>query len=433
MSAQDSASKATEASLQSSEFDSVVPCESVQGRCQGGAQAVAAGAVGIGGPCTGSATSRPGTRGSYLGQLSIRSDWSDTTCSQEDMGRVESNLSEVCEASALDGHHIKLRTLSETYSRNLRSGRHTFTRTMSPRMQVRYGVHSIQNKRREMEDAHRAVLGAGGSCGSTSTLQSESAPESIDQLLGSLSYFAVFDGHGGSRAAEFSGEALVSLLVADRRLLAADPAEALRRAFAQTEEQWLAFARQNDFMDGTTAAVVLVDRECAQCVVGNVGDSEVLLGIRDSDGRTRHQALTQVHHLKRSEPEAKRVTDAGGRIWHGRLAHPKINPQVLSLSVSRAIGDLFFKDEGYTGGQASGLTAEPYITSAEVCGSGLQEQFLLIGCDGLWDTVTYSEAADFVFAQLRAGECPQAISERLVGRARDAGSMDNITVMVVVL
>merc|ERR1712039_568496 len=131
--------------------------------------------------------------------------------------------------------------------------------------------------------------------------------------------------------------------------------------------------------------------------------------------------------------EAARISAAGGRIWRGRLGHPKINPQVLSLSVTRAIGDLFFKDESYTDGLASGLIAEPYITSVDVGAKDIMEQFVLIGCDGLWDTVTYAQAADFVFAQLLAGEDPQAISEALVRLASDAGSSDNITVMVVVM
>merc|ERR1711920_1036922 len=122
-----------------------------------------------------------------------------------------------------------------------------------------------------------------------------------------------------------------------------------------------------------------------------------------------------------------RISAAGGRIWRGRLGHPKINPQVLSLSVSRAIGDIFFKDDSYTEGQASGLTAEPYIKLVEMNTPDLAERFLLIGCDGLWDTVTYRQAADFVFEKLKEGEEPQAISEELVHKAVRQNSQDNIT------
>jgi len=192
-------------------------------------------------------------------------------------------------------------------------------------------------------------------------------------------------------------------------------------------------AMEQDLGDGTTAAVVLIDRTAERCIAGNVGDSEVLLGTKNKDGQTSYTTLTEVHHLKRSEAEAARIAAIGGNIWHGRLGHPLYNPRVFSLSVSRSIGDVFFKDPKHTNGKQSGLIADPFITSVEVCGPDVAEQFLLVGCDGLWDTVTYQEAADFVFKRLASGEEPQAISEALVSLAQEAGSADNITVMVVVL
>merc|ERR1712066_975540 len=186
-------------------------------------------------------------------------------------------------------------------------------------------------------------------------------------------------------------------------------------------------------MDGTTAAVALVDRAGCRCIVGNIGDSEILLGSRGESGSTNFKILTEVHHLKRSPAEVERVSAVGGRIWRGRLGHPKISPQVLSLSVSRAIGDLFFKDEKYTDGVGTGLTAEAYIATFGICAEGTSDEFLVIGCDGLWDTVKYAEAADFVLEKMKDREDPQAISEGLVRLAREAGSSDNITVLVVVL
>jgi len=306
--------------------------------------------------------------------------------------------------------------------------RRTLTRTVSLGKPVSYGVSSIQNSRAEMEDAHHAVLGSEAASRS-STITSDT-PLCAESPLGGLSYFAVFDGHGGARAAEFCGERLCGLLAAE---LSNEPADALKRALAKLEEEWLAVARAEELMDGTTAAVALLDRAAGRCVVANIGDSEVLLGTREEAGSRSFRALTEVHHVKRSASEAQRVSAAGGRVWRGRLGHPKISPQVLSLAVSRAIGDLFFKDERYTEGRTSGLIAEPHITAIEVCGQGIAEQFLLIGCDGLWDTVSYEHAAEVVFDRLGAGEAPQTISEALVRLARDAGSSDNITVMVVVM
>jgi len=393
----------------------------------GAPEPVGAGApVGIGGAADASpggladCCSRPVSRGfSTLPEgLSVRTDWS----SQDDFSPMRST------ATSADPNRPAPETPLEAFPSSQRT--RTLTSTVSPRMSkntLRYGVHSIQNMRQEMEDAHRAVLGMEGQSPSS---RLEGSAE--DAGLGSFSYFAIFDGHGGARAAEFAGERLHSLLASDAALFRADPAEALRGAFAQTEAEWLAVAGEQDLMDGTTAAVALVDRAAGVCVVGNVGDSEVIMGTCDSSGRRSFQVLTEVHHAKRSASEAERVTALGGRIWHGRLGHPKISPQVLSLSVSRAIGDLMFKDDKYTGGKASGLTAQPYINVVQVLPADVAHQFLVIGCDGLWDTVTYSQASDFVFARLADNGDPQTISEALVRLARDAGSNDNITVMVVV-
>lgn len=380
--------------------------------------------VGIGGAAGGEqldGAGRSNSRWNVTDQLSVRTDWE----SQDD-------LSPLLRPQSADSG---LTTSSlENYSRGLRSGRCTLTTTVSPRnavgKQLRYGVHSIQNMRREMEDAHKAVLGAEER---SPTLSRPTSREGMEASLGSMSYFAIFDGHAGSRAAEFAGDRLCDLLAADRKALASQPSEALRIALERTEEEWLQMARSQDMMDGTTAAVALVDRVGGRCVVGNVGDSEIVLGTRHADGKKEVKVVTEVHHLKRSAKEVERVTSVGGRIWHGRLGHPKFSPQVLSLSVSRAIGDLFFKDDKYTEGVKSGLIAEAYIATVDICAEGTREQFLVMGCDGLWDTVTHGEAADLVFEQLKAQKDPQAITEALVRRARESGSCDNITVMVVVM
>lgn len=395
---------------------------------------------------SGQEVSRPGTTASVESQwgatdiLSVREDWSSCGDLSPQKSRAILAEDDSCSMSIeVEGLSCgSVRSISQGYQQGVRSTRRTGTLTsvVSPRgkrgldgirgaTSLRYGVHSIQNTRKEMEDAHRAVLGKEG-------WSPSSISDSVEAPLGNLSYFAIFDGHGGARAAEFSGERLCGILAASREALLADPVEALRVAFTQTEGEWLALALTEELMDGTTAAVALVDRAGQRCIVGNVGDSEILLGTRDVDGQTGFRTLTEVHHLKRNASEAARIADIGGRTWKGRLGHPKINPQVLSLSVSRAIGDVFFKDDSYTGGTPSGLIAEPYINSLEVCTEDVIQQFLVVACDGLWDTVTYEQASDFVFARLGIEE-PEAISEGLVNLAAQAGSSDNITVLVVVL
>lgn len=379
-------------------------------------------------------------------QLSVRSDWD----SEEVSGEMSSPSKGMPGIPGISEGEEGLGAITEGYASSLRSGRHTLTRTHSFGKAICYGVHSIQNLRPEMEDAHRAVLagiegasaagGSGPSQPSAPSVSASTAPSSEVCAGGGLasghSFFAVFDGHGGARAAEFCAENLFSLLSGDPAGLQGDSTAALRRAFARCESEWLAAAKEQELMDGTTAAVALVDRASSEMLVGNVGDSEVILCTRETsslDKPCEFQVLTEVHHLKRSPQEMERVNAMGGRVWRGRLGHSKISPQVLSLSVSRAIGDLFFKDEKYTGEQATGLIAEPHIMRVQLPQTPDKEAALVIGCDGLWDAVTYREAADFVFERLREGLDAQGVSEALVRKARDAGSSDNITVMVVLL
>ncbi len=58
------------------------------------------------------------------------------------------------------------------------------------------------------------------------------------------------------------------------------------------------------------------------------------------------------------------------------------------------------------------------------------DEFFLIGCDGLWDVMTYEEAIGFVKERLAQGVPPQKLSENLVKEALKRGSKDNITVLV---
>mmetsp|Transcript_39499 Transcript_39499/g.92888 ORF Transcript_39499/g.92888 Transcript_39499/m.92888 type:complete len:421 (+) Transcript_39499:71-1333(+) len=373
-------------------------------------------------------------------KLSIRSDWSSEMFSEDDFSPLKSAKAAqaALQSAGLDGDVSSsetggegspaLQSLSEKYSQSLRSGRRT--RTISKifegdQQPIRIGVHSIQNLRREMEDAHRAVVGEEGPL--TARTQAE-AP------LSPLSYFAVFDGHGGSAAAEFAAERLYSLLAENASALRADASQALREAFERTEQDWITHAVEKEWMDGTTAAVALVDRGRRRVTVGNVGDSEVLLGTRNAAGESSFKVLSEVHHVKRSETERNRILEEGGKVWRGRLGHPVISPAVLSLSVSRAIGDLFYKHEKYTNGLATGLIARPFITSTEVCNPESIAEFLLIGCDGFWDTVSYEKATEFVFKRLSGPNIvAQEISEALVNLAKSQGSSDNITVLVALL
>jgi len=303
---------------------------------------------------------------------------------------------------------------SDRVSQDLASSlkdRFTLTRSQSSgelqKLSKVCGVCSIQGRRPEMEDAHKIV---------------PPPSPSVSSPTSKLSFFGVFDGHGGRRAADFAEVKLHQLLL-EHPEINTSPETALRESFLTCENMFLEQAIEEDMMDGTTAAVAIIAD--GELVAGNVGDSELVL--------CRGQAavpLCQVHNMNKNASEIQRVQQEGGVVYKNRVGHPKFNPQVISLGVSRAIGDLPFKHAKFTDGKPSGLSAEPDIATVQLTE---EHTFLIIGCDGLWDVIEHQAAVDAVLCALAEGHTPGQISQLLVKMASDAGSTDNITVMVVLL
>eukprot|EP00927_Polykrikos_kofoidii_P076928 TRINITY_DN73942_c0_g1_i1.p1 TRINITY_DN73942_c0_g1~~TRINITY_DN73942_c0_g1_i1.p1 ORF type:complete len:418 (-),score=76.85 TRINITY_DN73942_c0_g1_i1:349-1458(-) len=358
-----------------------------------------------------------------------------------------------------DASDIAASSTETRLSDSLSLGRHTVTFAVSAEMArcdhegndvtrqrvspaaLRAGVRSIQNTRQDMEDAHCTVIPEATMLKTLSgnkilTVDDERAKK--EPVL--LGFFGVFDGHGGKRAAEFAEAKLYEAFM--RRLenksdaqawSPEDEMSAVRAAFLETEESLLEISKEQEWMDGTTAAVAIVVREKGgqrALIAGNVGDSEILLGRREANGPGEHEVLSEVHNMAKNQAERARVEAEGGRVFGTRLGHPRFNPRFASLAVSRALGDLFFKDPELTENKVSALSAEPFLIRREVTEL---DRFVLLGCDGFFDTVDYGEAVDFTFSCLDAGNNPEDASGALVELAKRKGSTDNITVLLVEL
>ena len=102
----------------------------------------------------------------------------------------------------------------------------------------------------------------------------------------------------------------------------------------------------------------------------------------------------------------------------------------MSLAVSRAIGDAGFKLEEYTDGKLSGIIADAETKKTLLTP---EDEFLIIGCDGLYDVMTYQECVTFCRQLVTSGTPSQAISESIVAEALNRGSNDNVTVLFILL
>lgn len=216
-----------------------------------------------------------------------------------------------------------------------------------------------------------------------------------------VSLFGVFDGHGGSRAAEYLKEHLFENLMKHPKFLT-DTKLAISETYQKTDSDFLE-SESNAFRDdGSTASTaVLVG---GHLYVANVGDSRAVIS---KAGKA--MALSVDHKPNRTD-ERKRIENAGGVvIWAGTWRVGGV------LAMSRAFGNRLLKPF---------VVAEPEIQEELVDGD---LESLVLASDGLWDAVENEEAVSLA----KTEDVPESAARKLTEIAYSRGSADNITCIVV--
>uniref|UniRef100_A0A0E0JLX7 protein-serine/threonine phosphatase n=1 Tax=Oryza punctata TaxID=4537 RepID=A0A0E0JLX7_ORYPU len=300
---------------------------------------------------------------------------------------------------------------------------------------VSHGAVSVIGRRREMEDAifvAAPFLAAAKEAAVEGSGYVEEEGKEEDE-----GFFAVYDGHGGSRVAEACRERMHVVLAEEvrlRRLLQGgvggadvedeDRArwkEAMAACFARVDGE-VGGAEEADTGEqtvGSTAVVAVVGPR--RIVVANCGDSRAVL----SRGGVA-VPLSSDHKPDRPD-EMERVEAAGGRVinWNGY--------RILGvLATSRSIGDYYLKPY---------VIAEPEVT---VMDRTDKDEFLILASDGLWDVVSNDVACKIArncLSGRTASKYPESVTGStaadaaalLVELAIARGSKDNISVVVVEL
>ncbi|KAK7256753.1 hypothetical protein RIF29_30211 [Crotalaria pallida] len=217
----------------------------------------------------------------------------------------------------------------------------------------------------------------------------------------SICLFGIFDGHGGSRAAEYLKEHLFDNLM-KHPMFWTDAKLAISETYQQTDADFLNAEKDTFRDDGSTASTaVLVDNHL---YVANVGDSRTIIS---KAGKAI--ALSEDHKPNRSD-ERKRIENAGGVVmWAGTWRVGGV------LAMSRAFGNRMLKPF---------VVAEPEIQDQEI---NEQIELLILASDGLWDVVQNEDAISLA----RTEEEPEAAARKLTEAAFSRGSADNITCIVV--
>ncbi|XP_073060721.1 probable protein phosphatase 2C 47 isoform X1 [Primulina eburnea] len=220
-------------------------------------------------------------------------------------------------------------------------------------------------------------------------------------------FYGVFDGHGGVGAASFARKNILNFIIEDLHF--PDGVDrAIQNAFVKADNA-LADASNIDRSSGTTAlTAIMLGRTM---VIANAGDSRAVLGKR---GRAIELSKD---HKPNCTSEKLRIEKLGGVIYDGYL-----NGQ---LSVARALGDWHMKGAK---GTKCPLSSEPEIEEVNLTE---EDEFLIIGCDGLWDVMSSQYAVTVVRKALMMHNDPGKCSRELVREALSRNTCDNLTVVVV--
>eukprot|EP00249_Psilotum_nudum_P020894 c27886_g1_i5 orf=1148-2221(+) len=314
---------------------------------------------------------------------------------------------------------------------------------------IRFGVSAMQGWRSSMEDAHAAIL----------------------KLDDNTSFFGVYDGHGGKVVSKFCAKHLHLQVLRSEAYARGDLPQCLQKAYLRMDDMMRSargwkelsilngdkISKLSSFFDGfissrnseskasstgtsdrnadewtfqqgsdldfegptcgSTAVVALLRN--AEIVVANAGDSRCVLSRKG-----KAYDLSQ-DHKPELQNEKERILEAGGFIHAGRVNG--------SLNLARAIGDVEFKKNKYLPPQRQIVTAWPDVKTV---GLSVDDEFLILACDGIWDVMSSQGVVDFVHEHIHEAASVSAVCEKLLDHCLAPSTTfgegcDNMTAIIV--
>lgn len=264
----------------------------------------------------------------------------------------------------------------------------------------------MQGWRKRMEDAHIHQLNIGG--------------QNVD-------VYGVFDGHGGKEVSQFVKTHFVEELAKNQKFKESDYKSALKETFLKMDELMRTAEGKKELIEnnkkskqeddeqkmktgktqpsnedlilslmmnkiseddpgkliGCTSCVCLVDNVNKVMYFANAGDSRVVLCKKGV------AYPKSIDHKPELDIEKNRITKAGGFIQNGRVKG--------NLNLSRCLGDFEYKGNFGLSPEEQMITADPDIITEDLTNDC---DFIIIGCDGIWDCLTNQQACDFVNKRL---------------------------------
>lgn len=260
---------------------------------------------------------------------------------------------------------------------------------------LKYGSHAIQGHREYMEDIIRVVK--------------------IKLQRISMCYLVILcDGHAGDACSKYVSQQLPILMELYIKNISPTTSVNDINNLITTCILRLDSMYKTDF-SGTTCVFALFIND--RLFIVNIGDSRCIIGNSKNELK-----LVTNDHKPNEKKELARIRQNGGNITNIDTYRVYINEEANGLAISRVIGDNHYK--GY-----NIVISNPDIYYRKILRSG---EIMILASDGLWDVVTNSEANRFVNARINKLGL-STIAKELVDFAFEKGSMDNITVIIVII
>ena len=226
-----------------------------------------------------------------------------------------------------------------------------------------------------------------------------------------VSYFSIFDGHGGNKCADFLKNNLLSL-ICENKYYPHNIEKAIKYGFKEADKIFFKLIQiDGEITDnsGSCGLILLVFE--TKIYVANVGDSRCVISL--NNGQTRKDVTRD--HKPNYPYEKERIILNGGKIYQTQtnlnqneennefidneeITNIENNTNLIligpyrvspgNLSVSRTIGDPYAKLTNF-GGNPKVVISEPDIYCFDLNKDDID--FLILGCDGIYDQITSKE------------------------------------------
>jgi len=287
----------------------------------------------------------------------------------------------------------------------------------------------MQGWRAEMEDAHFAKF-------------------NICEDIEDVNIFGVLDGHHGKEVAAFVANHFVDYLVSNSNFKQGLYAQSLKDTFLKMDELLTNPESQIELMRLSGKFNTMSDDKlkqshrrhgfttkagCTACIALILGDRIFVSNSGDARCVISSEAKAvqvTVDHKIRLQSEKERILKAGGHIIRGRVEG--------NLNVTRAIGDLKLKRNMAIPPEEQMISAVPDVFERRIMP---EDEFLMLGCDGVFDTWKNQQIVDYVRDNMQEEEKISVVIEKLLDQIvakkvddshRSIGT-DNMTCVIIPL